>query len=222
LDAAVLRALPFPDHDRLVFVEGYQLQDGQRAVRMASIPEFRDWRAGSRAIDPMVGYDVNTVTFSQPFGVAERVTMELVSEGYFGLLGARVALGRTFTAEEYATPDTYPVAVLSHGLWMRRFDGDPGVVGRTFEIDERTMEVVGVLEEGFAGAGLETELWVPLSMIGLVGSPELLESRGSRFLPVVGKLVSGATAAGAEAELDGIARELQALHPDTHEDRFAQ
>lgn len=64
LDAAVLRALPFPDHDRLVFVEGYQLQDGQRAVRMASIPEFRDWRAGSRAIDPMVGYDVNTVTFS--------------------------------------------------------------------------------------------------------------------------------------------------------------
>src|SRR5690606_2621312 len=68
----------------------------------------------------------------------------------------------------------------------------------------------------------ETELWVPLSMIGLVGSPELLESRGSRFLPVVGKLVPGATAAGAEAELDGIARELQALHPDTHEARFAQ
>lgn len=148
--------------------------------------------------------------------------MELVSEGYFGLLGARVALGRTFTAEEYATPDAFPVAVLSHGLWERRFAGDPSVIGRTFTIDERTMEVVGVLEEGFAGAGLETELWVPLSMIGLVGSPELLESRGSRFLPVVGKLVPGATAAGAEAELDGIARELQALHPDTHEDRFAQ
>ena len=221
LDAAVLRALPFPEHDRLVFVNGYHLQDGQRAIRNASIPEFRDWRARARSIDPMVGYDVASVTLSRSGEGAERLVMETVSEGYFELLGAGVALGRTFTEEELTVPDAFPVAVLSHELWERRLGADPAVVGRTLEVNERTVTVVGVLEPGFRGLGLTTELWAPMAMIGLVGSVDLLESRGTRFLPVVGRLAPGVTAEEAEAELDGIALELQRMYPDQHEDRFA-
>jgi predicted permease len=222
LDAAVLRALPFPEAERLVFVNGYQLQDGERAIRNASIPEFRDWQARARSISPMVGYDVSSVTLSRAGEGAERVVLETVSEGYFDVLGAGTALGRGFTDEELATPDAFPVVMLSHELWGRRFAGDPGVVGSTLEVNERSVTVVGVLAEGFRGVSLEAEMWAPLSMIGLVGSPDLLESRGSRFLPVLGRLVPGATVEQAEAELDVVARELQALHPDTHEDRFAR
>lgn len=222
LDVAVLQALPFPEHERLVFVNGYHLQDGQRAVRNASVPEFRDWRERTRSIDPMVAHSPSGVTLSRAGEGAERVSAELISEGYFEVLGGEVAGGRFFTDDELSTPGGYPVAVLSYELWQRRFAGDPAVVGQTVEINERTVTVVGVAADGFRGATLSTELWLPLAMIGLVGSPDILESRGTRFLPVLGRLVPGATVASAEAELDEVARDLQALYPDAHEDRFAE
>lgn len=221
VDAAVLRALPFTDPDALVFVNGYQLQDGAHAIRYASVPEFRDWRERSRTISPMVGVDLNAVTLSGG-GQAERVTAEVVSEGYFDLLGGGAALGRTFSAEESATPDGYPVAVLSHDLWQRTFGGDPGVVGRFLEINERTVSVVGVMPSDFVAVNLDVDLWLPMGMISLVGSSDLLESRGTRFLPVIGRLRAGSDIGEAQAELDVIARDLQAAFPDVNEDRFAE
>lgn len=221
LDAAVLRALPFPDHDRLVFVNGYHLQDGQRAIRLASIPEFRDWQERTRSISPMVAADGNSVTLGGEDG-AERAVLEFVTDGYFELLGGTTVLGRSFTPEEHATPDGFPVVVLSHGLWERRFAGDPDVVGRTLDVNGRTVTVVGVMAPGFQGANLSADLWAPLAMIGLVASPELLESRGSRFLQVMGRLAPSVAPEEAEREMDVIARDLQAMYPDTHEDRFAE
>lgn len=221
LDAAVLRALPFRDADELVFVNGYHLQDGQRAIRYASIPEFRDWRARARTLDPLVGVDLNAVTLAGG-GQAERVNAEVVSEGYFDLLGGQAALGRTFTAEEYATPDGYPVAVLSHGLWERSLGADPSVVGRALEVNERTVTVVGVMDAAFVGVSLDVDMWIPLGMISLVGSADLLDARGTRFLQVAGRLGPGADLSRAQAELDALARDLQAEFPDAHEDRFAE
>ncbi|MEQ9401493.1 MAG: ABC transporter permease [Longimicrobiales bacterium] len=221
LDSAVLRALPFPDHERLVFVNGYHLQEGQRAIRMASIPEFRDWQERSRSIEPMVAADASSVTLGGEGG-AERVVLEFVSEGYFDLLGATPVLGRGFTSEELSTPDGFPVVVLSHDLWQSRYAGAPDVLGRTLDVDGRTVTVVGVMSPGFSGANLSADLWAPLAMIGLAATADLLESRGTRFLGVLGRLAPGADAASAERELEGIARELQGMYPDTHEDRYAE
>jgi predicted permease len=221
LDSAVLQALPFQDADRLVFINGYHLQDGQQALRYASVPEFRDWRERSRTIDPMVAVDINGVTMSTGDG-AERVSAEIVSEGYFDVLGGRALLGRTFSREEYATPDGYPAVVLSHGLWQRSFGADPSIVGRTFDVNERTVSVIGVMPEDFVGVGLSVDLWAPLGMITLVAPASLLDSRGTRFLPVIGRLAPGTDVGRAQDELDAIARDLQQLHPDTHRDRFAR
>ncbi|HKJ01181.1 MAG TPA: ABC transporter permease [Longimicrobiales bacterium] len=221
LDAAVLRALPFKDPDGLVFIDGYQLQDGQHAIRYASVPEFRDWRERARSIDPMVGVRANSVTLSGN-GQAERVIAEVVSAGYFDLLGGQAALGRTFTEEEYATPDGYPVVVLSHALWQRTYGGDPTVVGRTLEINERTVSVVGVMPADFVAVNLDVDVWVPMGMISLLGSSQVLEARGSRFLPVIGRLRPGSDIAEAQTELDAIARDLQEEYPDVNEDRFAE
>ncbi len=221
LDAAVLRALPFPDADRLVFVNGVHRTDGQDAVRMASVPEFRDWRERSRTIVPLVAAMAPTVTMT---GVAEpeRLTLELVSEGYFELLGANTSQGRTFTQQEFAVPDGFPVVVVSHDLWQRSLGGAPDVIGRTLEVNQRTVEVVGVASEGFVGSSLGTDMWAPLAMVSLIASTDILDARGSRFLPVMGRLAPGVGLNDAMAEFETIATGLQTEHPRAHEDRFAQ
>ncbi len=221
LDAAVLRALPFPEHDRLVFVNGYHLRDGERAIRMASVPEFRDWKARSRAVRPMAAVDLNSVTISGDGG-AERAYLEVVGEDYFALLGGSTSVGRTFTADEYAMPDGFPVVVLSNELWQTRFSGAADVLGRTLEVNGRVVSVVGVMSADFHGVNLETDLWAPLGMISLVGRSDFLESRGTRFLGVIGRLAPGLTPEDAEREMDGVAVELQGMYPDTHEDRYAE
>jgi predicted permease len=221
LDSTVLQALPFPDHERLVFVNGYHLQNGERAIRLASVPEFRDWRERSRTVDPIAAVVSTSVTVTGD-GEAERAAVEIVSEDYLELVGGRAELGRTFAPEEYAAPDGFPVVILSHGLWQRRFGGDPDIVGRTLQVNDRTVSVVGVMPDAFAGVSLGADLWAPLGMISLAGSVEILEARGSRFLPVIGRLAPGVDRDQAQDELDGIARDLQELYPRAHEDRFAQ
>lgn len=221
LDSAVLRAIPFSDHDRLVFVDGVHEQEGEAAVRLASVPEFRDWRAATRTLDPLVAYRPTALTLSGE-GAAGRVTGELVSAGYFDMLGAEAVSGRTFTAEEFATPGGHPVVVVSHALWRDRFGGDPGLVGRTITLNDRALTVVGVVEPDFRGVSFEADLWIPLGMISVALSENLLESRGSRFLPVVGRLAPEADLAMAQAEFAGIAADLEARFPDAHADRSAR
>ena len=220
-DAAILRSLPFPEHDRLVFVNGYHLSGGEVAIRNASVPEFRDWRERSRTVSPMVAVDAYSVTLSGD-GAAERITAELVSRGFFEVLGGEALLGRTLTPEEAETPEGHPVVVLSHDLWRRRFASDPGVVGQTLELNDRALTVLGVMEEGFRGISSGVDAWIPLGMMSVVRSAAILDARGTRFLPVMGRLAPGRDLAAAQAELDAIAVDLQREHPDRHEDRWAQ
>ena len=221
VDAALLSALPFEEHERLVFLNGYHLVDGELSVRGASFPEFRDWRERSRTLPEMAA--VGGLSFAMSGdGSAERVTVEVVTEGYFDLLGFTAERGRTFQPEEHGEPDAHPVAVISHDLWERRFGLAPETVGSTVLLNDRPLTVIGVMPAGFGGTNLNTDVWVPEAMISLIASPQLLDARGSRFLTVVGRLAPGADIGAAQAELDVIATELQADFPRAHEDRFAQ
>lgn len=222
LDAAVLRALPFPDADDLVFVNGVHRANGEVAVRMASVPEFRDWRERARTIDPMVAVDPNTLTLSGD-GDAERILGEMVSRGFFQLLGGEAALGRTFTEDEAEVPDGSPLVVLSDDFWRRRFGADPGIVGRTLLLNDRPFTVLGVMEPGFRGVSSDVDVWLPLGMLSLAyGSSSTLDDRGFRFLGVVGRLAPGTDTARAQDELDAIARDLQSEFPGSQTDRWAQ
>jgi len=217
VDAALLQALPFPRHQGLVVLEGYQSVDGERAIRGASVPEFRDWQRRSNTVALMaaVGQPTETLTGD---GQAEQVDGEVVSEDYFRILGVEAALGRTFSADE-VVPDAHPVAVLSWNLWQRRYGGDAGVIGRDIEVDDRSVTVVGVLPRGFQGIGLTTDIFSPMATTFTQGTRE---SRGSRFLTVIGELADGVTPGTAQAELDGIARDLSAEYPQTNRDRGCQ
>ena len=121
LDAAVLRPLPFSQPNRLVMLWGVAGVD--RVIRGGSFPEVSDWRSMNGTLADVSLYDeisLNMRIGDEPL----RLDAEMVSAGFFPLLGANAALGRTFLPEEDRTPDAAPVAIISHKLWMERFGGD--------------------------------------------------------------------------------------------------
>ncbi len=218
LDEAVLRALPFPEPEELVFVRGYHQDGATRGYRLASIPEFLDWRERATTLAPLVGVDRTALTLTGG-GSPERIGVEAVSAGYFELMGGDALLGRTFTPEEADTPDGPPYLVVSQRLWERRWAADPGVVGRAVDVGDARYTVLGVMPASFRPVGLDdVEAWIPLGTYG----ERAWQARGSRYLPVAGRLVPGADVSRAQEELDAIARDLQAAHPEEHEDRWAE
>jgi putative ABC transport system permease protein len=143
-------------------------------------------------------------------GEAERVEGLFVSADLFPTLGVQPALGRAFSAEEDKA-GAEPVVVLGHGLWQRRFGGDPGVVGKPLVVAGQPMTVIGVMPAGFEFQQ-GRDLWLPLAQNPIVGRG----GRMVRFLSVVGRLAPGATVEGARAEVAEIARRLAEQHPEAN------
>ncbi len=219
VDAALLQAMPFEDADELVFVNGSHRTDGEVAIRGASFPEFYDWQDRARTIEPMAAVGTFTLAVSGD-GEAEPLAVEMVTEEYFAVLRAEAALGRTFTAEEHGPGGTPGLAVLSDGLWERRYGHDTSALGSTVVLDDQPYSVIGVMPPSFGGTALNTDVWIAESSVSLIGFEGLTDARTARFLSVVGRLHGPEE--GAQEELDAIAAELQRLYPAEHEDRFAQ
>ena len=96
-----------------------------------------------------------------------------------------------FIAAEDSTPGTHPVVVLSDALWRRRYSADPAIVGRTVQVDKRTLTVVGIAPASFRGLSGTIDLWVPLAMAPVLSYPEVLQERWAHWLDVVARLKPG-------------------------------
>jgi predicted permease len=133
---------------------------------------------------------------------SQEINGEFVSENFFSVLGATPALGRAFTPEESRTPGSEPVAVLSYGLWQRRFGGDPEILGRTLRVNNMPYVVIGVMARDFVGFGSDssnpTQVWLPLMMS---------RSRNP-WLMLYGRLKPGRTLEEARAEMTLLASQL--------------
>ena len=219
VDAALLRRLPFSEPGGLVVLWGVAGPD--RAIRGASIPEARDWGAGTPSLTAVSVYDETALNLRTNEG-AVRVEAEMVSATYFPLLGVRAALGRTFVAEEDRTPDTHPVVIIGDRLWRERFAADPALVGRAITVDDRSLTVVGVMPPGFKGVSFDTDLWFPSMMVSLTQGPGVVEARDQRWLMVLGRLRPGATTDSAQRDLDRVAQRLAVDFPRTNADRGVQ
>lgn len=219
VDPVLLRSLPFERSDRLAVLWG--VFGPERSIRGASPIEVADWRAMNRAFQDVAVFDQLSVNL-RTGGDPERVRAEWVTSPYFELLGARPARGRGFLAEEDGPADAHPVAVVSHEFWQRRLGGSAGVLDTTIVLNERPFAIVGVMPAGFRGLSFQADLWVPLSMISLNGTPALLTGRGSRWLGAIGRLREGVTMEAAQADLDRVAAELTRAHPANNTDRGVQ
>jgi predicted permease len=219
LDAALIKPLPFADASRLAMLWG--VFGPERDVRFASYPEIADWRTLNRSFSDVAAYDnisLNLGTKGEP----RRVQAEMVSAGYFTILGVSAGRGRTFLPDEDRVPDARPVAVISHALWTTQFGADPDIVGRAIALNDRPFTVVGVMKDDFHGLAFDADVWVPMMMVSLTAAPSTIETRNNRWLGAVGRLRPGVTLEAAQRDLDGVATRLAASYPESNTGRGVQ
>jgi len=188
----LLKPLPYPESDRLVgLAETYQ---GNRSELDVTYDEFRFLEDHNPvferlAVSTDVGFSVLTGD------IAERVTGLRVSQDFFATLGVRPALGRDFLAEEDQMGGA-SVALVSHGYWMRRFGGDPGVVGRAIALDGRPTAIVGVMPASFRWLS-PVDLWSTMGQVARsIG--------GGENLHLVGRLKPGVSFEQAQARMQAV------------------
>ena len=149
VNSLLLRPLPYPDADRIVQVVITHDPSRLTYTLDTSIPKYVAWKDGTRVFSELAAYQsadpgVNLVDGGPP----EHLSSLHVSHEYFGVFGARALYGRTFRGREDA-PQGPHVVVLGHGFWMRRFGGNPSVVGRMLPLGGASYEIVGVLADDF-------------------------------------------------------------------------
>lgn len=209
VNAVLLRPLPYPESSRLVMVS--EMSSKSPAMSVA-YPNYLDWQQSSTAFE-----DIGIFRYQNNWALTGRAEAEhlqgaTATASYFKVLGVPPLLGRTFTAEE-DRPGGPPVAVLSYRLWRRHFNSDPEVVGRTVNLSGEICTVVGVLRAEF-NLPHAVEVWRPL---GPITSESWVHSRGNHFLQgCVGRLKAGVTVEQGRAELNTIARRLEAANPATN------
>jgi len=211
VNAVMLKGLPYRDADRLVHI--WETEPRQQS-RQVSYPDFNDVEDQARTLDGVAGYAFDAFTLRTGEG-SERLAAGRVSADFFRVLGVEPALGRGFRAEEDQPLLKRSAALISYGLWQRRFSGDPGVVGRPITLNDDPFTVVGVLPQDFHFARLgDPEVFVTLSP-----DQRAVERRYMHWMWAIGRLAEGATRDQANAELASIAatraRADQQWHKDT-------
>jgi predicted permease len=205
VNGVLLRPLPYRDPDRLV-----RMWESNPSMSLpffsVSLPNYEDWRRQSRSFDATAAFRRQRLNLTGS-GEPEAVQASAVTADFFPLLGVRAALGRTFAAAD-ERPEAPAVAMITHGLWQRRFGGEGGLVGRTLMLDGQAHTLVGVLPASFQFG--PAEIWVPLKAGGD------LENRRQHVLGVIARLGPGASLASARAELKAIAARLAAQYPDSN------
>jgi predicted permease len=229
IDAALLRALPFRDSHRLVVIWA---ENGGRMGLPLVPPANADvaaWRGHTQSFDKIAAFSPRTVDITGR-GDPERVGAAAVTSGFFETLGVIPVLGRTMAPIE-ETPAGPPIALISYGLWQRRFGGDPTLVGLDISIDGAARTVIGILPPDFDfPRGAEwpayfpfagrTDVWLPLAFRAHDDGTgwSNWESRDERGLAVIGRMKHGTSLRQAQAEMDIFAARQAHDHPDTHGD----
>jgi predicted permease len=207
----LLRPIPVPELDRLVVAWETEPSHQGSLIVEVSLPYFQEWRARSRSFEDLAAF--GSVNWSYEFKGSpgrERVPAAFVSASFFETLGARALLGRGFRPED-DEPGAPRALVLSHGLWQRRFGGNPGVVGSRLPGGEPPATVVGVMPPDFdfpQGA----QVWVPvgpeLDAIRVRTSMTPAGFRGLGVLYAVGRLKHGVSMTSAQEELSALSSRL--------------
>jgi putative ABC transport system permease protein len=208
VNAVLLRPLPFPAPERLMTVWEGSINDPRR-LNIVSLPNYRDWKAGSQVFEGLALFDSAGRGYNLTGGAEpEQVSGVRVTASFFSVLGVPPLLGRTFRPEE-EEPGGDRVVVLSHGLWKRRYGGDPSLVGQSISIDDQAYTVVGVMPPGFQfqfWSG-QRQLWVP------AGWTSGDQSRGSNSFVAIARLKPAVSLEQARNQMDIVGRSLAQAYP---------
>jgi putative ABC transport system permease protein len=218
VDALLVRQLPYREPERIVLM--FETDSANRAALDDVAPgNFVEWRQQAQSFEAMAAAEPFGFTLT---GAAEPYSIPSirVSQGFFDTFGVEALHGRTFTPDEY-TRGRNNVIVLSYGTWVQRFGSDPTIVGRALRLNGQPMTVVGIMPPSFA-----PRLLVTFSERG-VYAPKVfteaeLQTRGTRYYSVLGKLKPGVSIEQAQSELDAVAEQLAQQYPNTNGGKTVQ
>ncbi len=214
-DALLFRPLAIRDPDTIFTLRSTSPESTSDGI---SYPDFKDLRERSQAFEGLVAHRLALLAVAKSADVLPQMRMGMrVSPEFFQMLGVQPALGRGFLPEETDIPGRDAVAVLGHQFWLTEFGGDPQVIGRTLQVAQTTVTIVGVVPAGFTGMDpvIQPFLYVPATL----GNSRLIEDRSERGFIVRGRLRGGITRERAQAELARIAATLTQQFPDTNRNR---
>jgi predicted permease len=224
VNALLLSPMPIRDMSRVVVIGTSEVRDGApQFLAGTSRPNFIDMRDQQSVFSGAVLTGFTPLSLSGS-GEPEQLFAQIVSGNYFDVLGPPLAAGRTFLPDEDEQLGAHPVVVLSYGLWVRRFGGDPAVVGTSLTLNGQSFNVIGVTAEGFRGTFPVggPDLWVPFAMYRevLTGlGAEGYNSRRGLIYQGFGRLKDGVTLEQAQANVDGIGRGLAESYPTDNRGR---
>src|SRR4051812_23842776 len=212
IDAVLLRPLPYAHGDRLVHLQ-QPVHAGSNLNAGFSPLEVKDYREQSRALDAVVEY--HQMQFTLLGGAeAQRVETGVVSANFFDAFGVRPLLGRTFLPQD-DVQGAPPVLVLSYEYWQRAYRADPSIVGKTFTMNDRVHQVVGVLGPIPQYPGVN-DVFMPSVACPFRNGPQWSQTRTARGLTAFGRLRPGVTLALAQKDLAAVAERLHAAYPDAY------
>jgi putative ABC transport system permease protein len=218
LNAIFLRPLPVRDAAHLAAV--YTTDPRIPGLLLCSYPNYQDYRDHNSVFSSLLVYSALTVNLTGR-GAPQLLMGQLVSANYFSTLGVDPVVGRGFRGED-DMPGAALVAVISHGLWMRLFDGNRDVARRTMEISGRSYSIIGVAPEGFAGVNQlnGADVFLPFSAYPRVyPAPGLVAQRRALLFAVVGRLKPGVSVRQGESALESLAQELERQYPRENQGR---
>jgi len=212
--AVLLRPLPYPNGHELVLLRQQEKNIGVQDLGF-SVPEIMDYRAQNRTLAGLVEYHGMSFTLFG-HGDPERVRTGVVSANYFDLFGVKPLLGRTFLPddEKLGAP---PVLVLSYEYWKNNFGADAGIVGKTFEMNDKVHTVVGVLPP-VPQYPDENDVYMPTSACPFRSNKMHIEGRDMRMMEVFARVKPGVSTAQASADISAIAAGLKSAYPKFYPD----
>lgn len=210
VDAVLLRPLPYPQPERLVFLWSSWPSQGVPQGGSA-LPDYHAWRDQNKSFEGLGGFYYGDFNLSATGEAPERIQGAYITANLFEVLKVPPAIGRHFNAEEEQFGRNR-VVLLSHSLWQRRFGGNASVLGREIRIGGEAYTVAGVMPRGmpFFDNLPEVELWTPIAF----AEGDSLGTRNNHFINLVGRLKPGVTPAQAQSDVSTIARAIEEVVPE--------
>lgn len=221
INGLLLRSLPVPQPEQITVLA--LKQQGTDGFQTFSYPDFLDVRTQSASTAEVFAYRTSLVSILAD-NRGDHCVISRVSGNYFSALGVQPALGRLILPTEGQTPNSDPVIVLSYAYWQKRFNRDPNIIGKSLQVDDRPMTVVGVAPKGFLGtyAFLSMDAFLPIgATVGDLGPEsekvlkELWEKRDRRSISLLARLKPGVDLKRANTAFGVIANRIAEEHPDT-------
>ncbi len=209
MNSILLRPLNVAGADRLVEILQHDQGDDNQ-----SYPDYLDYRARNSTFTDIAAYRIMTAAMSDS-GSAQRMWAFETSSNYFDMLGIEPQLGRFFHSSDEHGPDSAPYIVISDALWRTRFNADPGVIGKSVDLNKHPFTIIGVAPKSFHGTEIvfAPDFWMPLINQEEVEGFSQLTNRYSHGLWVIGLLKPGVTAAQATDNLNAVAHQLTRENP---------